>query len=129
MSSLKLPKSVSHTWAPKIALGLPVIFAVLAHLAPRAVHAAADLCIGKGFLDAVTQYYNIAIGLAIISAILMTMVGGYFLVVSAGNSGLVERGKKTIFNALFGLALAILSAVFLNFLNPNIFTVQGCITP
>lgn len=126
MSHPKLPRLATFRVAPKLALRLPVIFTVLAHVAPQSVRAAENLCIGPKFIDAVSTYYNIAIGLAIISAILMTMVGGYFLVVSAGNAGLVERGKKTIFNALFGLGLAILSAVFLNFLNPNFFAPQNC---
>lgn len=138
MRFLKLPYNflarltLANQPAPALARYLPALLVLAGQLLPRSVAAqasatdAARLCIGRPFIDAVTQYYNIAIGLAIISAILMTMLGGYYLVVSAGSAGLVEKGKKTIFNALFGLTLAILSAVFLNFLNPQIFSAQEC---
>lgn len=81
-----------------------------------------DLCLHPRFIDAVSQYYNIAIGLAIILAVIMVIVGGYQLVLSTGNPTFIEKGKKRIQNALIGLGLAVVSGVFLNFLNPRIFT-------
>jgi TRAP-type C4-dicarboxylate transport system permease small subunit len=86
-----------------------------------------DLCFNKAFIDALSQYYNIAIGLAIILAVIMVIVGGYQLVLSAGNPTVIEKGKKRIQNALFGLGLAVASFVFLNFLNPAIFHQTGCV--
>lgn len=73
------------------------------------------------FKTAVTQIYNVAIGFIIIAAVLMIIVGGYTLVFSAGKPDLVTKGKKQITGAIIGLVIAILSAVFLNFLNPRIF--------
>lgn len=87
-----------------------------------------DLCFHPKFIEAVSQYYNIAIGLAIILAVIMVIVGGYQLVLSTGNPTIVEKGKKRIQNALLGLGLAIVSGVFLNFLNPAIFKQTGCVT-
>jgi hypothetical protein len=72
------------------------------------------------FYELVSRYYNIGIGLAIISSILVIIFGGYRMVTSAGKPSGIESGKKMIFNALFGLTLALLSAVLLNFLNPRI---------
>ena len=85
-----------------------------------------NLCLHPSFIEAVGQYYNVAIGLAIILAVIMVIVGGYQLVLSSGNPTLIEKGKKRIQNALLGLGLAIVSFVFLNFLNPTIFKPQGC---
>jgi len=86
----------------------------------------ANLCLHPDFITAVSTYYNIAIGLAIILAVIMVIVGGYQMVLSTGNPTIIEKGKKRIQNALFGLGLAILSFVFLNFLNPQIFKSQPC---
>jgi TRAP-type C4-dicarboxylate transport system permease small subunit len=86
----------------------------------------ANLCLDPAFIRAITTYYNIAIGLAIILAVIMVIVGGYQMVLSTGNPTISEKGKKRIQNALFGLGLAILSGVFLNFLNPQIFMAQPC---
>ena len=73
----------------------------------------ANLCLHPDFITAVSTYYNIAIGLAIILAVIMVIVGGYQMVLSTGNPTIIEKGKKRIQNALFGLGLAILSFVFL----------------
>lgn len=85
-----------------------------------------NLCLNPDFIKAIGQYYNIAIGLAIILAVIMVIVGGYQMVLSTGNPTIIEKGKKRIQNALIGLGLAILSFVFLNFLNPQIFKSQPC---
>lgn len=85
-----------------------------------------DLCFHQQFTEGVSRYYNIAIGLAIILAVIMVIVGGYQLVLSTGNPTIIEKGKKRIQNALLGLGLAIVSGVFLNFLNPAIFKSTGC---
>lgn len=81
-----------------------------------------DFCLHPTFIAAVSQYYNVAIGLAIILSVVMVIVGGYQMVLSTGNPTFIEKGKKRIQNALLGLGLAVASGVFLNFLNPRIFT-------
>jgi hypothetical protein len=76
--------------------------------------------VGGPFYELVSRYYNIGIGIAVIAAILMIIFAGYRMVTSAGKPAALESGKRMIFNALFGLTLALLSAVLLNFLNPRI---------
>ncbi|MFH0830563.1 MAG: hypothetical protein V1895_00700 [Parcubacteria group bacterium] len=73
-----------------------------------------DLCISSDFYKTVTQYYNIAIGVAILSAIFVIVVGSYRMVVAAGNTGMIAAGKKMIYNAILGLSIAVLSGVILN---------------
>jgi len=88
-----------------------------------------SICLHPNFIEAVTRYYNVAIGLTIILSVIMVIVGGYQLVLSVGNPTLIEKGKKRIINALFGLGLAVVSGVILNFLNPAILKGQqqsGC---
>jgi hypothetical protein len=81
-----------------------------------------NICIGDKFVRLVSDYINIALGFAIILAIILLVIGGYQLVISTGNAALVQKGKKRIFDALIGLVIIILSATILNFLNPQILT-------
>lgn len=79
-----------------------------------------DICLAPEFISAVTQYYNIAIGFAIILAVVIFMIAGYQLVFSAGRPAIVASGKKRLVNGIIGLSMAVLSAVFLNLVNPQI---------
>jgi hypothetical protein len=88
----------------------------------------ADICLHPDFISAVTRYYNIAIGFAIILAIIIFMVAGYQLVFSAGRPNIVASGKKKLVNGIVGLSLAVLSAVFLNLINPRILSQEGVCT-
>ncbi len=99
--------------------------ALIGFSVPSLALAATDLDVSDEFKSAVSTYYNIAIGFIIILAVLMIIIGGYTLVFSSGRPGLVEKGKKQIINAIIGLVIAILSAVFLNFLNPAILGPQS----
>lgn len=81
----------------------------------------AEFSVSNEFKGAISQIYNVAIGIIIIMAVLMIIVGGYTLVFSAGRPELATKGKKQISGAIIGLVIAILSAVFLNFINPAIF--------
>lgn len=73
-----------------------------------------NLCVSDKFYETVTQYYNIAIGVAILSAILVIVIGSYRMVVAAGNAGMIAGGKKMLLNAILGLSIAVLSGVILN---------------
>lgn len=83
-----------------------------------------DLKLSDKFITAVSQYFNYGLAAAIISAILVIVFAGYTIVIAAGNTGTIARGKKMLFNALLGLSIAILAAVILNFLNPRILNVD-----
>ncbi len=82
-------------------------------------------CINQDFYARISQYYNLLIAFAILAAIFMLVVGGYRLVVSVGNPGLIGAGKKIIYNAIIGLSIAVTSAVILNVLNPRILNQSG----
>lgn len=79
-----------------------------------------DYYIDKEFYKTVTIYLDYLLAAAIISSILMIIIGGYRMVVSAGNTAQIEAGKKMIFNALLGLGIAVLSGVIMYILNPNL---------
>ena len=55
-----------------------------------------------------------------ISALLMITIGGFWWLMSAGNQSQATTSKKMIEDALWGLAIAFLSWVILNTINPEI---------
>ena len=59
--------------------------------------------------DLVIRVIQILLGLAGTIAVVMVVVGGFLYLTSAGNEEQNEKGKKTLLNALIGLAVAILS--------------------
>lgn len=78
----------------------------------------------KGALAIVSEYvgaiYIFGAGLAAIVAVIMIIVGGFEIMASSG-SGDISQGKDRIMQALLGVILIALSAVILNFVNPNFF--------
>ena len=50
-----------------------------------------------------------------LAAVILIMYGGFQFVTSAGNSGAVEKAKKTITSALIGLAIATLAYAIATF--------------
>lgn len=57
---------------------------------------------------------------AIILAMLMIVVGGFYYLTSAGNASRSGEGKDRIKWAIYGLILALSSYVILNFINPDL---------
>lgn len=49
------------------------------------------------------------LGLAFGLAVLFLIIGGFYYITSAGNEEQAEKGKKTLINAIIGIALIILS--------------------
>ena len=68
----------------------------------------------------VSKIYILAISSVGIAALLMLTVGGFYYLVSAGNQSLATTAKKIIFDALFGLIVALLGWVILNTINPEL---------
>jgi F0F1-type ATP synthase assembly protein I len=109
-------------------LRLPIaLFVFTLTLLPAGVFAADPqaFCINPEFYKRISQYYNLAVAFAILSAIFMIVYGGYRMVVSIGRPGLIEVGKKVVQNAIIGLIIAITSAIILNILNPRILNQSG----
>jgi len=69
------------------------------------------------YIQAFYRYFVGAIG---IIAMAMIMYGGYRWIVAAGSADQIQEAKSTIVAAIVGLFLALISFVFLNFLNPEL---------
>lgn len=65
--------------------------------------------------SAVTTIINIVLYVLGIVAVIMIIVGAFRYVLSGGDAGAVTAAKNTIFYAVIGLAVAILSFVIVNF--------------
>jgi hypothetical protein len=64
--------------------------------------------------DVILTIINIILGVTFALAILFLIVGGFRYLTSAGNEEAAEKGKKTVINALIGIAIIILSFVLVN---------------
>ena len=73
------------------------------------------------FLGAV---FNWGIAAAIALALIMIILGGMQLMTTDSWTG-KEEGKSRIFNAIWGLGLALVSWLLLYIINPNLVTFQG----
>jgi hypothetical protein len=69
----------------------------------------------------VSQIFKFGIALISIFSILMLMIGGYEYMTAGGESSQTDNAKQRITQALFGLVMVFLSALLLNFINPNFF--------
>jgi predicted small integral membrane protein len=65
---------------------------------------------GNGTIaELATTIINILLGLSGIVAVVMIIIGGYQWMTARGNEAQVTNGRKTLINALIGLAIVILS--------------------
>ena len=64
--------------------------------------------------------YQFGIGVAMILAVVMMMIGGVRYLVAGGDAGAVTKAKANISDAIMGLALALGSYLILNTVNPRI---------
>lgn len=64
--------------------------------------------------------YKLALWIVGISALFMLVVGGFLYLSSAGNTALLGTAKKTIYSALIGLAIALISWLLLNTINSDL---------
>lgn len=62
---------------------------------------------------------NFGTAMVIVLGLMGIVIGGYFYMTAAGGSG-VETGKKWIFSALLGIALALAAYLILNTINPQL---------
>ncbi len=68
------------------------------------------------------SFYQIALGLSGILALLMIVYGGVKYTISAGNAGGQEDARDIILSAIYGVALLLASYLILNTINPQITT-------
>lgn len=66
------------------------------------------------------KLYQWGIGIAVVLAVLMIVIGGLEYILSAANPTAKEEGKKYITGAILGLVLALFSYVLLQTINPDL---------
>lgn len=64
--------------------------------------------------------YLFALWVVALSALFMLIVGGFLYLSSAGNTHLLGTAKKTIYGALIGLIIALISWLILDTINPDL---------
>jgi hypothetical protein len=81
------------------------------------------LCLPEGtntdlsVVELVTRIINFLLAVAAIVAIFFIIIGGFRYIISAGNPDQAKAGKQTLFNAVIGLAIIILSYVIVTVVN------------
>jgi hypothetical protein len=68
----------------------------------------------------VNQIYKWSLGIGVLLALLMCVLGGYYYMISAGNAELASRGKEFITGALIGLVILFCAYLLLNQINPDL---------
>jgi hypothetical protein len=79
------------------------------------------LCVAQGetrnAADIITRIIRYLLLFAALIAILFIIIGGYKYITSAGNEEKAGSGRKTVTNAIIGLAIIILSFVIVSVVN------------
>ncbi len=70
--------------------------------------------------QAISQIYMWALGAAAVLAVLMIILGGYYVMTSSGNAAQATKGKEYIYSSLIGLALLLASYLILSTINPDL---------
>ena len=68
--------------------------------------------------------YNFLLSIVGIVAVMMLIIGGMKYITAAGNASVIGDAKDTIWNAIFGLLLALLSWVIVSTINPDVLYIK-----
>ena|SRR5690348_9269916 len=68
----------------------------------------------------VAQVYKWSLGIGTLLALLMTVIGGYYIMTSRGNAEQSSRGKEMITGAIIGLVLLFCAYLILYTINPDL---------
>lgn len=71
-------------------------------------------------LDYVVTMYKFLVGIACLVAVFMIIWGGYGWIFAMGNASKISEAKETIYSALVGLVLAVVSVQLLKTINPQL---------
>jgi hypothetical protein len=71
-------------------------------------------CDTVGPNDLIVKVLTILLGVAFLVAVLFLVIGGFRYIISAGNDDAAKAGRKTVFNALIGIVIIILSYVIVS---------------
>ncbi len=75
-----------------------------------------DLSTPEGVVKFVTDILNYAIGLSVVVAVIMVIVGGYTLIMSNGDPDKVSKGGKTITAAVVGMVIVFVAKLIIVYL-------------
>ena len=112
---------------------LLIAFLMLALSVPLAASAALVPCGGGGqqpctfqdLLALVITVINYLIGISSLVAMYHVVLAGWIMITALGNPEQIEKGKKTITEAVVGFAIVILAFMFINLLVNGIFGKVG----
>ncbi len=82
-------------------------------------------CIPSDPIGFVERFYGIGLGFIGMVALLFIIIGGYYVMTSAGNVERLQTGKSFIFYALAGLLLAVFGFVFIQIITGQILKIPG----
>ena len=68
--------------------------------------------------------YNFLLSIVGIVAVMMLIIGGMKYIAAAGNASVISDAKDTIWNAILGLLLALLSWVIVSTINPDVLYIK-----
>ncbi len=68
----------------------------------------------------VNQIYVWSLGVGVLLALLMMVLGGYYLMTAAGNAEQAAKGKEYITGALIGVTILFAAYLLLNEINPDL---------
>lgn len=81
--------------------------------------------INSGFPQYIRELYKFGVSAIGLIATVMIMWGGFKWIVAGGSSGKIGDAKDTIYNALIGLFLALISYTLLNLINPALVNINA----
>ncbi|MFH1866860.1 MAG: hypothetical protein ABIJ81_02130 [Patescibacteria group bacterium] len=73
-----------------------------------------------GFADYLTIFYKFFVAAIAVMAVVLIMWGGFKRIYAAGNAERIKDANETLFGALAGLVIALLSYSLLNLVNPKL---------
>ncbi|OGE88024.1 MAG: hypothetical protein A3J07_01925 [Candidatus Doudnabacteria bacterium RIFCSPLOWO2_02_FULL_49_13] len=72
----------------------------------------------------INQIYVWSLGLSSLLAVLMVVLGGYYVMTSAGNAEQATKGKEYIWGAVIGLVLLFTAYLLLRVINPDLINLR-----
>lgn len=78
--------------------------------------------------ELVIRIINVLLGIAAIVAVLYIVIGGFRYMTSAGNEEQAKGGRKTVINALVGLAIIILAYALVSIVNNAVSNCGGILS-
>jgi len=88
-------------------------------------NAPSQLPAGQELPSYIRYLFIFGLGLISILALAQMIIGGITYILAAGNAAKVEEAKDTIFQALFGLGILLVSYLLLRTINPDLVNLRN----